>query len=377
MQPIRMVDLIGQHEKIKDELYEAINEVLDTTAFIKGPQVARFEQELAQYLQVKHVIGCANGTDALQLALMALDLPEDAEIITPDFTFVATAEVVKLLGYKPVLVDVDPNTFNIDPQSIENAITEKTKVIIPVHLFGQCANMDAIMEIAKRRNLYVVEDTAQALGADYIFGNSEKKKAGTIGNIGTTSFFPSKNLGGAGDGGAIFTNDDELAKKIASVANHGQADQYYYTSIGVNSRLDTLQAAILSVKLKRLEVYNKARQNTASAYDAAFAENPHLQVPQRFESSTHIFHQYTLKVLNGKRNELMAHLNNNNIPNKVYYPVPIHKHKPYAESSTFNINNLQNSIALSNDVISLPMHTELSKEQIDKITYAVNSFFSK
>jgi UDP-2-acetamido-2-deoxy-ribo-hexuluronate aminotransferase len=375
MQPIRMVDLIGQHEKIKSELNEAINEVLDTTAFIKGPQVAKFEQELAEYLNVKHVIGCGNGTDALQLALMALDLPEDAEIITPDFTFVATAEVVKLLGFTPVLVDVDPNTFNIDIKSLEKAITEKTKVIIPVHLFGQCADMDAIMYIAKRKDLYVVEDTAQALGADYVFSNGDRKKAGTIGTIGTTSFFPSKNLGCAGDGGAIFTNDDVLAKKLASIANHGQADQYYYTSIGVNSRLDTLQAAILRVKLKRLDEYNQLRQAAAAAYDTAFESNPNLQVPERLSASTHIFHQYTLKVLNGKRDELMAYLNKNNIPNKVYYPVPIHKHQPYAESSNFSADNLKNCLALSQEVISLPMHTELSNEQIEKITTTVNSFF--
>lgn len=370
-----MVDLIGQHEKIKTELNEAINEVLDTTAFIKGPQVAKFEKELAEHLNVKHVIGCGNGTDALQLALMALNLPEDAEVITPDFTFVATAEVVRLLGYTPVLVDVDPNTFNIDIKSLEEAITDKTKVIIPVHLFGQCADMDAIMEIAKRKNLFVIEDTAQALGADYNFKNGETKKAGTIGTIGTTSFFPSKNLGCAGDGGAIFTNDDVLAKKLASIANHGQADQYYYTSIGVNSRLDTLQAAILRVKLKRLKEYNQLRQAAASAYDVAFESNPNLQIPERLTSSTHIFHQYTLKVLNGKRNELMAYLNQNNIPNKVYYPVPIHKHLPYAESSNFSTEKLKNSLALSEEVISLPMHTELSKEQIETITSTVNSFF--
>lgn len=371
-----MVDLAGQHKKIEKEIQAAINEVMETTAFIKGPDVRKFEEELAQYLNCKQVVGCANGTDALQLALMALDLPKDAEIITPDFTFVATAEVVKLLGYTPVLVDVDLDTFTIDIQKLREAITPKTKVIIPVHLFGQCADMDAIMQIAEENNLYVVEDTAQAIGTDYNFKNGKTQKAGTIGHIGCTSFFPSKNLGCAGDGGAVFTNDADLKKKIETIANHGQGDQYYYEAIGVNSRLDTLQAAILRIKLRNLDSYNKARQQAADAYDKAFANNPNLQIPARNSSSTHTFHQYTLKVKNGKRIELMQYLNSKNIPNKVYYPVPVHAHKPYADSSIFDKSKLQNTLQLSEEVLSLPMHTELDQEQLTFITQTVNNFFN-
>ena len=371
-----MVDLAGQHKKIETELQAAINEVLATTAFIKGPDVRKFEEELAQYLDCNYVIGCANGTDALQLALMALDLPKDAEVITPDFTFVATAEVVKLLGYTPVLVDVDLDTFTIDIEKLKAAITPKTKVIIPVHLFGQCADMDAIMEIAEEHNLYVVEDTAQAIGTDYTFKNGKTQKAGTIGHFGCTSFFPSKNLGCAGDGGAVFTNDEALKKKIEIIANHGQGSQYYYEYIGVNSRLDTLQAAILRVKLRNLDSYNKARQQAAASYDEAFRDNKNLQIPVRNQSSTHTFHQYTLRVKNGKRDELMQYLNDKNIPNKVYYPVPVHAHKPYAESSIFDKAQLQNTLQLSEEVLSLPMHTELDQEQLNYITQTVNDFFN-
>ena len=371
-----MVDLAGQHEKIRDEINSAINQVLSTTAFIKGPDVSAFESELASFLGAKHVIGCANGTDALQLALMALELPEGSEVITPDFTFVATAEVVRLLKLKPVLVDVDPHTFNIDPQKIREAITENTKVIIPVHLFGQCADMDAIMDIAAEFNLYVIEDNAQAIGADFMF-KGKSLKAGTIGHIGCTSFFPSKNLGAAGDAGAIFTNDDTLADKIKSVANHGQGDQYFYREIGINSRLDTLQAAILRVKLRHLNEYNEARQKAAAAYDEAFRNNPDLQIPVRAEGSTHIFHQYTLLVKNGKRDALGKHLDEHKIPNKVYYPVPIHVHPPYAASCRFEVEKLKISLDLSDHVISLPMHTELAEDQIEFITSTVNNFLTK
>ncbi len=370
-----MVDLSGQHDKIRNEIDSAINQILNTTAFIKGPDVAAFESELAEYLQVKHVIGCANGTDALQLALMALDLPEGAEVITPDFTFVATAEVVRLLKLTPVLVDVDPNTFNLDIAKLKLAISDKTRVIIPVHLFGQCANMNLIMDIAKEHDLFVIEDNAQALGSDYNF-QGKNVKAGTIGHIGCTSFFPSKNLGAAGDAGALFTNDDVLADKIKSIANHGQGDQYFYREIGVNSRMDTLQAAILRIKLRHLASYNEARQAAAAAYDAAFSNNPHLQIPTRAAGSTHIFHQYTLKVKNGKRDTLGKYLDEHKVPNKVYYPCPIHVHKPYAESCRFDVSQLSVSLQLSEEVISLPMHTELSEEQLSFITNTVNNFFN-
>jgi UDP-2-acetamido-2-deoxy-ribo-hexuluronate aminotransferase len=374
MQPIRMVDLLGQHEKIKDEINKAIAEVLDATAFIKGPAVLSFEKELGDFLGVKHVIGCANGTDALQLALMALDLPEGSEVITPDFTFVATAEVIRLLKLKPVLVDVGIDNFNILPECIEEAITDKTKAIIPVHLFGQCADMNAIMEIAERHNLKVIEDNAQALGAEYIY-KGKKVKAGTIGHLGCTSFFPSKNLGAAGDAGAVFTNDDFLDDKIRSIANHGQDSQYEYREIGINSRLDTLQASILRVKLRNLGNYNKARQESANAYDLAFKSNKDLIIPFRTKDSTHIFHQYTLRVINGARNDLGKYLDEKKIPNKVYYPIPIHEHAPYKESCQYEIDKLGNSIQLAKEVISLPMHTELSAGQLQYICEAVNSFF--
>ena len=371
-----MVDLGGQHARIKKELDEAMGRVMDTTAFIKGPDVKLFEEELAAYLNVDHVIGCGNGTDALQLALMALDLPAGSEIITTDFTFVATAEVVRLLGLTPVLVDIDQDTFNIDPVKLEAAITHKTKAIIPVHLFGQCADMDAIMDIAKRHNLYVIEDTAQAIGTEYTFKDGKTKKSGTIGHIGCTSFFPSKNLGAAGDGGAVFTNDIHLARRISSIANHGQGDQYFYEYIGVNSRLDTLQAAILRVKLKHLDAYNAARQKVAAYYDDAFDGNPDLQIPARNPNSTHTFHQYTLKLLEGNRHEFIEYLNSKDIPNKVYYPVPIHANKPYTDSCIYLMDNLENTLIVTNQVISLPMHTELSEEQLKYIVDTVNSFSS-
>lgn len=373
MRPIRMVDLESQHQKIRTELDAAIAEVIDNSAFIHGQQVKAFENELAAYLNVKHVIGCANGTDALQLALMALELPKGSEIITTDFTFVATAEVIRLLGFTPVLVDVDADTFNIDPARIEEAITEKTKAIIPVHLFGQCAEMNDIISIAKENNLYVIEDTAQAIGTTYNF-DGKTLMAGTIGNIGTTSFFPSKNLGAMGDGGALFTNDDALAKKLRSMANHGQGAQYFYQDIGINSRLDTLQAAVLRVKLKHLDSYIKARQKATARYNEVLAGIEGIETPFIDENSTHTFHQYTLKIKNGMRDELMKELSQKGIPNKVYYPLGIHQHKPYANESKYSEEALSVSKQLSHQVLSLPMHTELDEEQLTFITDTIREF---
>ncbi|MEX0967784.1 MAG: DegT/DnrJ/EryC1/StrS family aminotransferase [Bacteroidia bacterium] len=376
MQPLTMVDLHGQYLNIKGEIDTAISHVLDTTAFIKGPDVKEFERSLAKYLNTKHAIGCANGTDALQLALMALELPPGAEVITPDFTFIATVEVVKLLGFRPVIVDVDPDTFTIDPARIEEAISDKTKAIIPVHLFGQCADMNAIMEIAKRHDLYVIEDTAQATGAEYTLADGSVKKAGTIGQIGCTSFFPSKNLGCFGDGGALFTDDEELAAKISQMANHGQGSAYHYDTIGVNSRLDTIQAAILNVKLPHLDRYNAARRKAADFYDSAFKNIPELITPARNQDSTHIFHQYTLKLKNTDRGALMKFLDQNNIPNKVYYPFPLHKQQPY-QDARFDTQKLEVSKSLCQSVISLPMHTELSEQQLEYIAKTVNKFFNQ
>ena len=375
MDQIRMVDLSGQHKKIAIDINTAINTVMDTTAFIRGPQVGVFEKTLAEYLGCNHVIGCANGTDALQLALMALNLPAGAEVITPDFTFVATAEVVRLLGFTPVLVDVDPHTFNIDIDKLESAISDKTKVVIPVHLFGQCADMKSIMDIANKHNLFVIEDTAQAIGTDYIWPDGRKQKAGTIGHFGTTSFFPSKNLGCAGDGGAIFCNDPKLARDAAVMANHGMDEQYLYEKIGINSRLDTIQASILSVKLNHIDEYNKARQAAADFYDNAFMDIEGLKTPSRASFSSHTFHQYTLQVTNGKRDLLMKFLNDKGVPNKVYYPVPIHKNAPYAQQSKYDETKLEVTRELCERVISLPMHTELSQEHLTYICESVKSFF--
>jgi UDP-2-acetamido-2-deoxy-ribo-hexuluronate aminotransferase len=376
MKPIQMVDLLGQHAKIKEDLDAAINEVMAAAAFIRGPQVRSFEANLAAYLGTKHVIGVANGTDALQLALMALDLPKGSEVITPDFTFVATAEVVALLGFTPVLIDVDPDTFTLDTGKLEKAITPKTKAIVPVHLFGQCADMEQIMSIAEKHGLFVIEDTAQATGAEYTFSNGTGKKAGTIGHFGCTSFFPSKNLGCAGDGGAVFTNDDSLAARIRVLANHGMQDMYYYQDIGINSRLDSLQAAILDVKLKRLEEYNQARKRAAKAYDEAFADLEVLQTPVRLDKSTHIFHQYTLRVKDGRRDELQRYLEEKGIPAKVYYPVPTHMQAPYTAVSRFDASQLEVTQMLSNEVLSLPMHTELADDQIEYITETVKDFLT-
>lgn len=376
MSEIRMVDLVTQYHKIKEEVDQAVINVVESSAYINGPEVKSFQAELEQYLNVKHVIPCANGTDALQIAMMAGGLKPGDEVITATFTYVATAEVIALLGLVPVLVDVDEHTFQINPEAIREAITDKTRAIVPVHLFGQCAPMEEIMAIAKEHNLMVFEDTAQAIGAEYTFSDGSVHRAGTIGDMGATSFFPSKNLGCMGDGGALFTNDDDLAHRARMVANHGQSKQYYHDSIGVNSRLDSIQAAILRIKLRHLNHYNAARQSAASYYDAAFANIPELLTPNRAEHSTHVFHQYTLRLTNGKRDELVAFLKERDIPAMIYYPVPLHQQKAYIdpryEADHFPVTNM-----LCEQVFSLPMHTELTEEQLERITRAVADFVKK
>ena len=363
MRPIQMVDLKQQYAKIKTEVDTALQEVLDTAAFINGQAVQDFSTHLARYLNVKHVIPCANGTDALQIALMALDLQPGDEVITPSFTFIATTEVVALLKLKPVFVEVDPKTFNIDPSSIERAITPKTKAIVPVHLYGQSADMSAIMDIARRNNLPVIEDNAQAFGADFSFPDGKAKKTGTIGAIGTTSFFPSKNLGCYGDGGAIFTNDDQLATKLKMIANHGQSKRYYHDIVGCNSRLDSLQAAVLNVKLKYLDNYIKARITVADHYDRAFSKNPKITTPYRAPYTNHVFHQYTLILTEVDRDGLNKWLAENNIPSMLYYPVPAHRQKMFEAYGGSNYQ-LKTTDWLTERVISLPMHTEKDDEQI-------------
>jgi dTDP-4-amino-4,6-dideoxygalactose transaminase len=371
-----MVDLKAQYEKIGPEIDSAIKSVLESTAFIKGPDVKFFEEELQRYMGVRHVISCANGTDALHLAMMVLGLKPGDEVITTNFTFIATVEVVALLGLKLVLADPDPGTFNISVDSIKKAITPRTKAIVPVHLFGQCADMESIMMIAKEHDLYVIEDAAQATGADYIFSDGSIKKAGTIGHIGTTSFFPSKNLGCYGDGGALYTNDDNFAKKLRSIANHGMKERYHYSDIGVNSRLDTLQAAILRVKLKYLSEFNTARKNVADFYDEAFAGCPTLITPQRASYSTHIFHQYTLKVSNGKRDELKKYLELLKIPAMVYYPGPLHLQEAYRNMG-YDENDFPVTTALCKEVLSLPVHPDMEQDQLDFITSSIVKFCEK
>lgn len=374
MRPITMVDLKSQYEKIKPEVDSAIQEVIESTQFIKGSKVKEFQTNLANYLGCRHVIACANGTDALQVAMMALGLKPGDEVITTNFTFIATVEVIALLGLKPVLVDVYPDTFNIDIDEIEKAITENTKAIVPVHLFGQCANMEAIMEIADAHNLYVIEDNAQAIGADYTFKNGEKQKAGTIGHIGCTSFFPSKNLGCYGDGGALFTNDDELSKAINSIVNHGMEVRYYHERIGVNSRLDTIQAAVLNIKLPLLNDYIASRQKAAFYYNRAFLEIEEIETPVTEVFTDHVFHQYTLKVKNGKRDELKKHLETLGIPAMIYYPVPLNEQRAFTYYK--NDNSFPVTEELCSQVLSLPMHTELDDEQLEFIVDGVKSFFS-
>ena len=367
-----MVDLQTQYYKIKADVDNAVLNVMESAAFINGPEVKSFQKELEEYLEVDHVIPCANGTDALQIALMALDLKEGDEVITADFTFAATVEVIHLLKLKSVLVDVDYDTFTIDPEKIKAAITEKTKAIIPVHLFGQCANMEEILKIAKDHNLHVIEDNAQAIGADYTFSDGTVKKSGTMGILGTTSFFPSKNLGCYGDGGAIITNDDKLAHKIRGIVNHGMYERYYHDEVGVNSRLDSIQATVLRKKLPLLNSYNEARRRAADFYDEAFQGHPQILTPARTEYSTHVFHQYTLRILNGKRNDLQQFLAEKEIPAMIYYPVALRKQKAYFQES--DPSDFVHTDQLLDQVISLPMHTELEDEQLKFITDAVLEF---
>ncbi len=370
-----MVDLQGQYAKIKPEIDQKMDEIMASAAFIKGQDVALFETELAEYLKVKHVISCANGTDALQMALMALELKPGDEVITVDFTFAATVEVLGLLGLTPILIDVYPDTMTMNIEQLRNAITPNTKAIVPVHLFGQCADMESIMGIAKEYNLYVIEDNAQAIGADYTFKNAKKQKSGTIGHLGTTSFFPSKNLGCYGDGGALYTNDDSLAQKLKSIANHGMSVRYYYDRIGVNSRLDTLQAGILRIKLPHLDEYAAARQKVAAYYDAAFKDCKKIITPKRSEYSTHVFHQYTLQLMDTDREALQKHLAQFDIPSMIYYPVPLHTQKAY-QAYKFNSEQLNVTKQLCNKVLSLPIHTEMSEEQLRFITEKVLLFFN-
>ena len=374
MEPIRMVDLKGQYAFIEDEVKEALNEVLTNTTFINGPAVKDFQTDLEHYLDVKHVIPCANGTDALQIALMGLKLQPGDEVITADFTFAATVEVISLLNLTPVLIDVDSKTFNIDPAQIEAAITPKTKAIIPVHLFGQSADMDAINTIAKKHNLFVIEDNAQGIGATYTHKDGQRAKTGTLGDVAATSFFPSKNLGAYGDGGAIFTNNDELAHFIRGIVNHGMYQRYYHDVVGVNSRLDSMQAAILKIKLQYLDFYNERRKEAAIRYTSLLEAHPNIVTPYREAACTsHVFHQYTLRIVNHDRDGLVKFLNDNDIPCGVYYPVPLHRQKAYAranvDESKYPVTN-----QLVEEVISLPMHSELKEDQINFIAQKVLEF---
>lgn len=378
-----MVDLVGQYQDIKDQVNTSLTEILNSATFINGPQVHKFQKELESYLGVKHVIPCANGTDALQIAMMGLGLQPGDEVITADFTFAATVEVIALLRLTPVLVDVEEDSFNIDLEAVEKAITPRTKAIVPVHLFGQCANMEGIMELADKHNLLVIEDNAQAIGADYTYSDGRKKKAGTIGHIGATSFFPSKNLGCYGDGGALFTDDDELAHTIRGIVNHGMYIRYHHDVVGVNSRLDSMQAAVLSAKLPRLDDYCERRRDAARKYSAAFAGRQHIICPSGSKKcdgicnscDCHVFHQYTLRITNGKRDALAAYLGEKNIPFGIYYPIPLHRQKAYTDpryrEEDFSVTN-----KLAEEVISLPMHTELDDEQLKYITDAVIEFMT-
>ncbi len=376
MRAIQMVDLKRQYAEIKNEVDAAIHEVLDSTAFINGKAVTEFAGSLSGYLGIKHVIPCANGTDALQVSMMALGLQPGDEVITPSFTYVATTEVVALLGLKPVFVEVDAKTFCIDPAAIEKAITAKTKAIVPVHLYGHAAPMEALMQIAQKHNLFVIEDNAQAIGSDYTGSDGVRKKTGTIGTIGTTSFFPSKNLGCYGDGGAICTHDDALAEKIKMIANHGQSRRYYHDVVGCNSRLDSVQAAVLNIKLKNLDRYIESRRDAAGYYDRAFANHPKITTPFRAAYSHHVFHQYTLILEGTDRDGLNASLAAKNIPSMIYYPVPAHRQQMFA---SFGGASYQLPVTdwLTERVISLPMHTELDEEQLHYISSAVLEFVNK
>jgi len=372
MSTIKMVDLQGQYFRIKSEIDDAIQTVLNSTAFIQGPQVNEFASALRKYLSAEFVIPCANGTDALQIAMMALEFKPGDEIIIPVHTYVATAEVIALLGLVPVFIDVDEKTFNIDTDQLEEKITSRTVAIVPVHLYGQCADMETILIFSNKHNLYVIEDAAQALGADYIFSDGTKMKAGTIGNIGTTSFFPSKNLGCFGDGGAIFTNDKQLGEKIKMIANHGQKVKYQHDIIGVNSRLDTLQAAILNVKLAHLDDYTKKRNAAASYYDHALGTITNVKTPLRYAQSTHVFHQYTLQA--ERRDELKKHLEENGIPSMIYYPIPLHLQKAY-RNNDYNEGAFPVTEKLSKTVISLPIHTEMTEDELEFICDTIKGFY--
>lgn len=370
---IQMVDVKSQYQKIKKEVDQGIQEVIDSCAFINGPAVKRFKVSLEQYLGAEVVIPCANGTDALQIAMMALDLKPGDEVIVPAFTYVATAEVIALLGLTPVMVDVDPDSFNITTEIVSAAITSKTKCVVPVNLYGQNAELEGIMELAKEHGFSVIEDNAQAIGSDYIFRDGSRKKSGTIAHIGSTSFYPSKNLGAYGDGGALYTNDPELGEKMRMVANHGQGKKYVHDVIGCNSRLDSIQAAILDVKLKHLDQYCSARQEVADRYDLAFINVDQLQTPKRMSYSTHVFHQYTLKVMDGRRDELKAYLAENGIPSMIYYPIPLYKQEAFKPFTS--ITNLPITEQLCKEVISLPIHTEMTVEEVKYVSDAVLRFF--
>lgn len=374
MRKIQMVDTKTQYLAIKEEVDAAIHEVLDSAAYINGKAVKDFAQHLATYLDVQHVIPCANGTDALQIAMMALGLQPGDEVITPSFTYIATTEVVALLNLKPVFVDVDPVTYCMDIESLKKAITPKTKAIVPVHLYGQAAPMEEILAIAKTHNIYVIEDNAQAIGCDYTFSDGTKKKTGTMGHIGATSFYPSKNLGAFGDGGALFTNDAVLANKMSMIANHGQSERYYHDVVGCNSRLDSIQAAILNIKLKHLNKYNAARQEVAAYYSKGFAAIEQIITPATASYTTHVFHQYTMQLKNVDREKFIAHLSAKDIPCMIYYPVPGHLQKMFGEQNKTTWD-LPVTDSLTPCVCSLPIHTEMDQEQLAYIVEGVQSFF--
>lgn len=375
MNPIQMVDLRTQYDRIKSEVDQAIQNVLNSTAFINGPEVKLFGEELAEYTGAKYVIPCANGTDALQIAMMALDFKPGEEVIVPTFTYVATVEVIALLGLKPKFVDVLPDTYELDPAGLEKALGPKVVGIVPVHLYGQCSNMEYILEFAKKHGLKVIEDTAQAIGAVYTFSDGKKAQAGTMGDVGTTSFFPSKNLGCFGDGGAMFTNNSELAEKLRMIANHGQKKKYYHDSIGVNSRLDTLQAAILRVKLQHLNSYSASRNEVADRYDQAFENHPNIRPPKRAANSTHVFHQYTVQVEGASRDELKDYLQTKGVPSMVYYPVPLHLQNAYLEFG-YQFGDFPVAEMLCKKVLSLPIHTEMKTADQEYIIQSVLDFFN-
>jgi dTDP-4-amino-4,6-dideoxygalactose transaminase len=376
MRKIQMVDLKSQYNKIKEEVDNAVLNVIESTQYINGPEVKDFQKELEDYMGVKHVIPCANGTDALQISMMALDLKPGDEVITSDFTYVATAEIIALLKLKPVLVDVNPDTYDINIEAIERSITSKTKAIVPVHLFGQSSNMEAIMDLAKKYNLHVVEDTAQAIGCEYTFKDGSKQKVGTIGSIGCTSFFPSKNLGCYGDGGAIFTNNDDLALKLRQIANHGQSRQYIHDRVGVNSRLDSIQAAILRIKLRHLDSYNAKRSETADFYDKVFKNQTKVKIPARVPYSNHVFHQYTLQLNGVDRDKMREFLLKNEVPAMIYYPIPLHLQEAYKDPR-YKAGDFPVTEKLCDVVISLPMQTELDNKQLEYITNTVLTFLNK